>query len=58
MWVSNLEFNDIVRDKMHQNIKICKMLQLLQILKSMKKPLQQLNKDKFLDIHNQQVLFK
>ena len=34
------------------------MFQLLQVLKSLKKPLKNLNKDKFRDIHNQQEIHR
>ncbi|KAJ8430592.1 hypothetical protein Cgig2_001677 [Carnegiea gigantea] len=49
-WAIDVRFKDTVRDKMNQSIRQCKMYQLVQILKSMKKPLQQ--------IHQQQTLFK
>lgn len=53
MWAQDEEFSGIIRNVITQSIGKNNLLQLMNILKSLKSPLKTLNRDKSVDIHQQ-----
>ncbi|KAJ8423045.1 hypothetical protein Cgig2_021864 [Carnegiea gigantea] len=47
-------YRDLIKQHTQQRLQGSKMLQICEVLKKLRKPLRQLNKDKFGDIHEQQ----
>jgi len=51
MWCKDPSYRDLIKQHTQQTLEGSKMLQICEVLKRLRKPLRQLNKDNFGDIH-------